>query len=111
MLKEASVDEIAKSLASTRQRFNSYYTKKAEQLKAYVLDCYPTTDKNSVMTTCLSETTQYLLSQLKEIDVLKERLISLAQSTELYEIYVSIPGIGPCLASTLIAELKDIRRF
>lgn len=111
MLKEASVDEIAKSLASTRQRFSSYYTKKAEQLKAYALDCYPTTDKNSVMTTCLSETTLYLLSQLKEIDVLKERLISLAQSTELYEIYVSIPGIGPYLASTLIAELKDIRRF
>lgn len=67
--------------------------------------------QHSVMTVCLSETARYLLAQQKEINVLKDRLVSLASTTDLYDLFQSVPGIGPYLSAALIAELKDIRRF
>ena len=63
------------------------------------------------MTDCLAETALRLLAQQQEIEVLKSRLVALGSSTELYDLFISVPGIGPYLASSLIAELKDIRRF
>ena len=63
------------------------------------------------MTDCLAETALRLLAQQQEIEVLKSRLVALGRSTELYDLFISVPGIGPYLASSLIAELKDIRRF
>lgn len=59
----------------------------------------------------MSETAIRLFQQQEEIEKLKEKLIELARDTELYNLYLTIPGIGPYLAATLLAELKDIRRF
>lgn len=111
MLNDATIEDVALSLASTHQRSPNYYRRKAESIKYFAENSYPAVHKNSVMTECLSETALRLLSQQKEIEMLKERLIALANSTELYGLFLSVPGIGPYLAASLIAELKDIRRF
>lgn len=111
MLANATVDEIAASMASTHQRSPNYYRRKAESVKNFAENCYPAAHKDSVMTVCLSETARYLLAQQKEINVLKDRLVSLASTTDLYDLFQSVPGIGPYLSAALIAELKDIRRF
>lgn len=111
MLMEASVDDIASSFGCIRNRSSNYYRSKAEKVKFFANDCYPAVDKNSVISTCLSETAIRLFQQQEEIEKLKEKLIELAKDTELYNLYLTIPGIGPYLAATLLAELKDIRRF
>ena len=111
MLMEANVDDIAASFGAIRNRSSSYYRSKAEKLKFFASDCYPAVDKNSIISMCLSETALSLFQQQEEIEYLKDQLIELAKTTELYDLYVSIPGIGPYLAATLLAELKDIRRF
>ena len=38
-------------------------------------------------------------------------MIYLASTTDLFKLYITITGLGPYLASVLVAELKDIRRF
>lgn len=111
MLTDATVDEIAASMASTHQRSPNYYRRKAESLKRFAENCYPAARKDSVMTVCLAETARCLLAQQKDIGVLKDRLVSLASTTELHGLFLSVPGIGPYLSAALIAELKDIRRF
>lgn len=111
MLKAASAEAIAAIPAAVHQRSHKYYLSKAETVKLYAEDCYPAVDKDSVVTQCLSETALRLSAQQKEIEMLKERLIALASQIELYGLYMTVPGIGPYLSATLIAELKDIRRF
>ena len=111
LLNAATAEDIAISLASTHQRSPGYYRRKAERLKTFAANCYPAVSKESVMTDCLAETALRLLAQQQEIEVLKSRLVALGSSTELYDLFISVPGIGPYLASSLIAELKDIRRF
>lgn len=111
MLAGATADEIAASMASTHNRSPNYYLKKAISVKCFAENSYPSAPQNSVMTACLSETALYLLDQQIEINRLKERLVALASTTDLYELFCSIPGIGPYLSAALIAELKDIRRF
>lgn len=111
MIKKATVDELTASFADIAKRSPNYYRKKAEALKEASIDCFPATDVNSVVCKCLSDSALYLLSQQREIESLKEQLISLASSTDLFKLYITITGIGPYLASVLVAELKDIRRF
>lgn len=111
MIKNATVDELTASFAEIAKRSPNYYRKKADALKAASIDCFPATDVNSVMCKCLSDSALYLLSQQREIESLKNQLIYLASTTDLFKLYITITGIGPYLASVLVAELKDIRRF
>ncbi len=111
MIKAATVDDIANSFALISNRSPNYYRKKSETLKENAEDCFPAADKDSVITTCLSDTALHLLYELKEIDSLKKRLVALASEHELFKLYITVPGIGPYLAAVLLAELKDIRRF
>ena len=111
IIKNATVDELTASFAEIAKRSPNYYRKKADALKAASIDCFPATDVNSVMCKCLSDSALYLLSQQREIESLKNQLIYLASTTDLFKLYITITGIGPYLASVLVAELKDIRRF
>lgn len=111
MFREATVDEIANSFAEISHRSPNYYRRKVELLKTNCCDCFPATNIDSVVCKCLSDTALYLLSQQKEIEAIKEQLIALASTTDLFKLYTTFTGIGPYLASVLVAELKDIRRF
>lgn len=111
MIKHESVETLAVCLSLAHGRSPKRYLKMAEKIKAVLQDSYPAVPADSEAVTCLVETTHKVIEQAAEIENLKNRLIALAQTSELYSLYISIPGIGPITAALLVAELKDIRRF
>lgn len=111
MVKQASVDTLAACLGAAHNRSPKRYINMATKAKETLMDSYPAVSAESEAVACLVETVRKVIEQAAEIDALKNRLISLAQTSQLYPLYVSIPGIGPITAALIIAELKDIRRF
>lgn len=111
MARYKRVDALAACLGTAHNRSPKRYRKMAEKIKATLQDCYPAVPAESETVSCLIETVRKVREQAEEIDILKDKLISLAQTSQLYPLYVSIPGIGPVTAALLIAEMKDIRRF
>lgn len=111
MVKHKRVDTLAACLGTAHNRSPKHYRKMAEKLKCTLQDSYPAVPVESETVFCLVETVRKVREQTVEIEALKDRLIALAQTSELYPLYISIPGIGPITAALLIAEMKDIRRF
>ena len=111
MVKHESIATLAVCLGAAHNRSPKHYLKMASKIKEVLQDSYPAVPIESETVTCLVETVRKVIDQATEIEALKSRLIALAQTSALYPIYNSIPGIGPITAALLIAELKDIRRF
>ena len=111
MVKQKRVDALASCLGSVHKRHPNYYRRKAELIKLTLQDSFPAVTEDSETVRCLTDITKQLAEQEAYIDQLKARLIDLAQATEAFTIYISVPGIGPLTAALLIAEMKDISRF
>ena len=83
----------------------------AEKIKITLDDNVAAVPVSSLTVSCVVDTIHRLRTESVKIESIKERLIALAEHTPLYDLYLSIPGIGPITAALLVAELKDIRRF
>ena len=111
MVKKKRVDALASCLCSVHKRHPNYYRRKAEVIKLRLQDSFPAVAEDSETVRFLVEITAQLAEQEAYIDRLKERLIMLAEPTQAFPVYTSVPGIGPLTAALLVAEMKDIRRF
>ncbi len=111
MVRLESVDTIEGCLGSPYRKRTYNYRKMAEKIKITLDDSFAAVPVSSLTVSCVVDTIHRLRTESAEIESMKERLIALAEHTPLYELYLSIPGIGPITAALLVAELKDIRRF
>ena len=111
MVKSESIDTLEKCLGAPYGKRTYNYRKMAEKVKISLDDSFAAVPISSLTVSCVVDTIHHLRTESAEIESIKERLITLAEHTPLYELYLSIPGIGPITAALLVAELKDIRRF
>lgn len=111
MVKSESIDTLEKCLGAPYRKRTYNYRKMAEKIKITLDDSFAAVPVSSLTVNCVVDTIHHLRTESVEIESIKERLIALAEHTPLYELYLSIPGIGPITAALLAAELKDIRRF
>ena len=111
MVKSESIDTLEKCLGAPYRKRTYNYRKMAEKIKVALDDSFAAVSENSLTVDCVVDTIRHLRTETAEIESIKQKLIALAERTPLYELYLSIPGIGPITAALLTAELKNIRRF
>lgn len=111
MVKSESAATLEKCLGAPYRKRTYNYRKMAEKIKSSLDDSFAAVPVSSLTVCCVVDTIHRLRIETAEIESIKEKLIALAEHTPLYELYLSIPGIGPITAALLVAELKDIRRF
>ena len=89
------------------RRWNS----KANIIKEYAKDSYPSVNKNNELVWNLSQMAKLINNYQNEINLIKEKLIIYGKQSQYFEPINSIFGIGELTASLIIAELGYINRF
>jgi len=111
IIKETRVDALSNFMAKLNNRHENYYLRKANSIKEVAKVSYPSVSKDDDIVTNLVTTTRMLKYQIKEIEQLREIIISKAKECYLFETINSIFGFGELTTALVIAELKDINRF
>lgn len=89
------------------RRWNS----KANIIKEYAKDSYPSVNKNNELVWNLSQMAKLINNYQNEINLIKEKLIIYGKQSQYFKPINSIFGIGELTASLIIAELGYINRF
>ena len=87
------------------------YKSLANRIKEYAENSYPGVDENSADVQNLVLMTKLVKHNQNVILEIKEKMISLAQTSPLFDIIICYYGIGELSASLLISELGDFTRF
>ena len=110
-VKKQKIQSIKKCLIKDTHHTEAYCDKQAVKILAYVNNCcsgcYATDIDCDILLDLLGTVK---LFELKCNKILQD-LIALAKQTDYFEFICSIPGIGENLASRIVAEIGDIKRF
>ena len=98
-------------MANTNGRHINYYKRKANTIKEYAHNSYPSVNENSKNVDNLKQLANIIIDITEQKDDVKNQMIELAKQIKNYKSIVSLFGIGDLSASLIIAELKDITRF
>lgn len=85
--------------------------KYADQLLKLAQDAYPAASQNSVQVDEVRYYCRLLIELTKQKEKVIKQMVETAQEDEIFQYYVSFPGIGSQTAAQLMAELGDITRF
>lgn len=85
--------------------------KYADQLLELAQDSYPAAGQNSVQVDEVRYYCRLLIDLAKQKETVIKQMVETAKKEEVFQYYVSFPGIGPQTAAQLMAELGDITRF
>jgi len=110
IIKETRIDALANFMAKLNGRHEGHYLRKANLIKESAKTSYPSVSKNDDIVSNLILTTRMLKYQIKEIENLREIIITKARECYLFETVNSIFGFGELTTALVIAELKDIAR-
>ena len=85
--------------------------KNAKRVIEFANKTYPGCDKEDPWVAVLVEDIHQLQAMIEQAEAKLDKIIKLAKTTPYYFIILSIDGIGPNLASRIIAEFGDISKF
>lgn len=88
-----------------------YWKAKPIKIKEYAINSYPSINMNDELVFNLSQIAGLIKEYKKAIDIIKNKITSLAKKSKYFEPINSIYGIGEFTTSIIIAELGDINRF
>ena len=110
---ELSKDELLEGIRqSTSKRIsNKRVAYLAQKLAALANQSYCAVKKNSPILEEVRYYAKELLRLSEQRQAVLEQMVELAQPLPEYEILLSIPGIAETMATSMIGELRDIRRF
>ena len=110
---ELSKDELLEGIRqSTSKRIsNKRVAYLAQKLAALANQSYCAVKKNSPILEEIRYYAKELLRLSEQRQAVFEQMMELAQPLPEYEILLSIPGIAETIATSMIGELGDIRRF
>ena len=110
---ELSKDEPLEGIRqSTSKRIsNKRVAYLAQKLAALANQSYCAVKKNSPILEEVRYYAKELLRLSEQRQAVLEQMVELAQPLPEYEILLSIPGIAETMATSMIGELRDIRRF
>lgn len=111
IVKEKRIDALYNNLYKSNGRHLRAYKSLANRIKEYAKNSYPGVDENSADVQNLVLMAKLVQHNQNEILEIKEKMISLAQTSPLFHIIISYYGIGELSASLLIGELGDFTRF
>ena len=111
IVKEKRIDALYNNLYKSNGRHLRAYKSLANRIKEYAENSYPGVDENSADVQNLVLMTKLVKHNQNVILEIKEKMISLAQTSPLFDIIISYYGIGELSASLLISELGDFTRF
>lgn len=111
IIKNKRVDALGHNMANTQNRHVNYYLKKATKIKEYASISYPGVSSKSKEVDNLIQIVDIISFEQKQIDLLQEKMITLAKQSSLFPIINSIFGIGQLSTSLILAELRDVTRF
>ena len=108
IISSTRIDKLQNSL---KQHNFRCWKIKANKIKEYASNSYPSVDKNDELVSNLSQIARLIIEYQKAIDIVKYKITFLAKKSEYFVPINSIYGIGEFTASIIIAELGDINRF
>lgn len=110
---ELSKDELLEGIRqSTSKRISDKRVAYlAQKLAALANQSYCAVKKNSPILEEVRYYAKELLRLSEQRQAVLEQMVELAQPLPEYEILLSIPGIAETIATSMIGELEDIRRF
>lgn len=111
IIKKKRIDALYNNLYDTNGRHLRAYKSLAQKIKDYANDSYPGVDVDSADVENLIIMAKMVQNNQNEILKQKEKMISLAQTSPLFNIIASYYGIGELSASLILGELGDITRF
>ena len=88
-----------------------HWKSKALLIKDLASKSYPSVNMNDELVSNLSQLAELVNEYQKSIDIVKYKIIFLAEKTKYFETIYYIYGIGELMTSIIIAELGDINRF
>lgn len=110
-LKNKQPEKVAKKLNKHTDHSFEVCLKTAEKVIEFANKTYPGCDKEDAWVAVLVDDIHHLQDTMEEAEAKLDKIIELAKVTPYYSIILSIDGIGPNLASRIIAEFGDISKF
>lgn len=111
LLKNKHPETVAKKIEKHCNHSYKVCLSYASKVIDYANVTYPGCDKDDINIRFMLDLLEKIVETRKELDSYLNELISLAETLPNYRIILSIDGIGPNLASRIIAEIGDIKRF
>lgn len=110
-LKNKQPETVAKKLNKHTDHNFEVCLKNAKRVIEFANKTYPGCDKEDPWVAVLVEDIHQLQAMIEQAEAKLDKIIKLAKTTPYYFIILSIDGIGPNLASRIIAEFGDISKF
>lgn len=105
--------EIINDMAALmgRNRSTKFIEEKADQLIVIAKECFSSVEVEDIEVSLLQEDIQLIRQYQKLVENRKQALISLTKQNELFNILLSIPGVGEKSSASFIAEVSNLDRF
>ena len=111
IIRHKRLDTIAKFIEKHTCHKEAFSLKQAKALKEYAENCASGCSSKSYFVRQFDTVIHNLNSQMKHLDNILDEIVEIAKTLPEYECIRSIPGIGDNLATRILAELGDIKRF
>ena len=111
IIRKKRLDTIAKFIEKHTCHKESFSIRQAKVLKEYAENCASGCSSKSYLVRQFDTVIHNLNSQMKHLDNILDEIVEIAKTLPEYECIRSIPGIGDNLATRILAELGDVKRF
>ena len=111
IIRKKRLDTIAKFIEKHTCHKEAFSLKQAKVLKEYAENCASGCSLKSYLVRQFDTVIHNLNSQIKHLDNILDEIVEIAKTLPEYECIRSIPGIGDNLATRILAELGDVKRF
>lgn len=105
------VETLSKQLEKNTNHQHNYCINEVQKIKTYAQNVQSGVSSNEYEVSELNHYHEAIKSQMIEVEIHLEQMIQVAKSISLFNLLLTIPGIGENLAARLIAEIGDISRF
>lgn len=111
LIKNKQPETVAKKIEKHSNHHYPTCLNYAKKVIKLANETYPGCEKDDYAVEVMLQLLQNIQDTTKELDEILTSLIEIAQELPNYQLLLSIDGIGPNLASRILAELGDISKF
>ena len=111
LIKNKQTETIARYIEKHTCHANKISMHYAVKIIEFAKKTYPGCDSNDVEVKIMQDLLEKVEMTRKDADDTLQEIIKIAETMNDYSLILSIDGIGPNLASRILAEIGDIKRF
>lgn len=106
-----SEKEMVKFFMNLKRHRIDFCEQMAREIEEYKKTCFSGVEPGSEETVALSETAKDLMEKIERVEGLSKKLDSMARKNGNYNRLLTIPGVGPKIASAILSEIGDLNSF